>query len=643
MVRIHPHTHGGLIALAFLLPQSLTVSAARTSGVTTDPSTAHLQTFDYIVVGGGLTGVTVAARLAEDPALTVLTIEAGGDDRADPRVYDIYRYGEAFNSSLNWNWQADNGRYILGGKTLGGSSSINGAAWTRGLKAQYDAFSALLRPEDASAGWNWDGLFAYMKKARIPPPLAAAEGFSPPNAQQRAKGADSVPAYHGLHGPVQATFPDAMYGGPHMGAFIDAVTNVSGIAHLPDLNGGNPNCVSLTPLSINWHADDHRSSSIEAYYTPVEHARERWTLLVKHAVTKILFDNASASAPPHTATGVEFAAADGSGKRFEAFARREVILAAGAIAERLHLSLLLTPALLQLSGIGDTDVLSPLGTKTLVDLKTVGKNLQEQTQNALGAHGNSVKPFGRGPTDAIAFPNIYETFGDRASAAVQKIQSSIATWAREQAGSALSAEALATIYRIQADLIVREKGSAQHDSTAPVMELFFDLGYPDNIGLVIWALLPFSRGNVTITSANPFIRPSIHVNYFSVDFDLSVQAAGARLSRKVLASPPLSALSTGETIPGYTAVPNDPEGGSDAAWTAWVLAHYGSVAHPIGTAAMMRRDLGGVVDAQLRVYDTANVRVVDASVLPLQVSAHLSSTLYGVAEKAADLIKGTWS
>ena len=64
-----------------------------------------------------------------------------------------------------------------------------------------------------------------------------------------------------------------------------------------------------------------------------------------------------------------------------------------------------------------------------------------------------------------------------------------------------------------------------------------------------------------------------------------------------------------------------------------------SVAHPIGTAAMMRRSLGGVVNAQLIVYDTANVRVVDASILPLQVSAHLSGTLYGVAEKAADLIK----
>lgn len=93
------------------------------------------------------------------------------------------------------------------------------------------------------------------------------------------------------------------------------------------------------------------------------------------------------------------------------------------------------------------------------------------------------------------------------------------------------------------------------------------------------------------------------------------------------------------------AVPDDGNGGSDADWAAWIdrpglFAGFGAVYHEIGTSAMMRRDLGGVVDAHLVVYDTANVRVVDASVIPLQLSAHLSSTLYGVAEKAVDLIKG---
>ena len=99
--------------------------------------------------------------------------------------------------------------------------------------------------------------------------------------------------------------------------------------------------------------------------------------------------------------------------------------------------------------------------------------------------------------------------------------------------------------------------------------------------------------------------------------------------------------SKGETIPGLATVPNDGSGGSDADWTKWIRKSFGAVSHPIGTAAMMRRSLGGVVDAHLKVYDTANLRVVDASVMPLQISGHLSSTLYGIAEKAADLIKAS--
>jgi hypothetical protein len=104
-----------ITALALLVAGVASPSLVnRASGVTTDPATANGQTFDYIVVGGGLTGITVAARLAEDPTVTVLVVEVGADNRQDPRVYDIYRYGEAFNSELTWSWPADQGRSILG-------------------------------------------------------------------------------------------------------------------------------------------------------------------------------------------------------------------------------------------------------------------------------------------------------------------------------------------------------------------------------------------------------------------------------------------------------------------------------------------------------------------------------------------------
>ncbi|KAF8961146.1 hypothetical protein BDZ97DRAFT_1940106 [Flammula alnicola] len=583
----------------------------RTSGVTTSAAAANGQTFDYIVVGGGLTGTTVAARLAEDSTVTVLMIEAGADNRDDPRVYDIYEYGQAFGTELTWSWPADQGRSILGGKTLGGGSSINGAAYTRGLNAQYDAWSTLLEPSEASVGWNWQGLWSYMKKS---------ETFSPPNSQQAAKGAQSISSYHGFSGPVQVTYPDLMYGGPQQPAFVNTIVGLTGINHFKDLNGGTPNCVSITPLTINWHDSDHRSSSVMAYLTPVESQRTNWLTLTTNMVTKINWNSGSI---PLTASGVEFAPASGGSARYTASVRREVIVAAGAIQ---------TPTLLQLSGIGDSDVLGPLGITTNIDLKSVGKNLQEQTMSTLGAGGNGFDEGGSGPTDAIAYPNLYQIFGSTANATVSRINSSIAAWASSQASPGLSADALQQIFQVQANLII--------NNNAPVAELFFDVGYPDTLGLLAWNLLPFSRGSVTITNTDPFQTPNVKVNYFSVDFDLDVQVAAARLSRKILTTAPLSSLSTGETIPGG-AVPDNASRGTDAAWKSWIQQNFNSVAHPIGTAAMMKRSLGGVVDSQLKVYDTTNVRVVDASIMPLQVSAHLSATLYGVAEKAADLIKAS--
>ncbi|KAJ7240404.1 hypothetical protein B0H12DRAFT_1134777 [Mycena haematopus] len=604
-----------LISLAVLGLASASLASPnlqkRVSGVTYSSVGINGSTFDYIIVGGGLAGMTIAGRLSENPDITVLLIEAGQDDRTNPEVYDIYDYSQAFGGPMDWAWTADQGRVIHGGKTLGGGTSINGGAWTRGLNAQYDAWSTLLEEDEASVGWNWTGMFSYMKKA---------EAFSAPNGQQAAKGAQSIASYHGTTGPVQVTYPDAMYGGPQQTDFVNTIVNLTGISHFKDLNGGTPNCVSITPLSINWHDSDHRSSSVEAYLTPVETERTNWVTLGQHIVTKINWSNPGSL--PLKASGVEWIFWEEAPWTYSATARREVIVAAGAI---------MSPALLQQSGIGDSALLGPLGIKTQIDLKAVGKNLQEQTINSLGANAvSSFDPDGDGPSDAIAYPNIYQLFGSQASTKVAQIQGNLSAWATAQAGSALSAAALQQIYEVQADLII--------NNNAPVVELFFDTGFPNAIGIDMWQLLPFSRGSVKITSTDPFTYPAIQVNYFGVSMDLDIQVAGARLARKIFASPPLSSILTGEATPG-SAVPNNAQGGTEAAWQTWIKNGFASVAHPIGTAAMMRRELGGVVDAQLIVYNTTNVRVVDASILPIQVSAHLASTLFGVAEKAADLIK----
>ncbi|KZP30479.1 GMC oxidoreductase [Athelia psychrophila] len=601
--------------LSIVLLASLCLAA-----VVTDPSQADGKTFDYIVVGAGLTGITVAARLAEDTAISVLLIEAGQDNRSDANVYNLTDWITNEGSSLDWAWPTDQGKVIHGGKTLGGSSSINGALYTRGLAAQYDAWSSLLETSESSSGWNWEGLLGYMMKS---------ENFSAPNAAQSTDGAGYNSSDHGISGPVQVAFPEDMFDGTQQSNFISAAGNLLTMSSCSDLSAGSPNCASFIPLTVNAANSDRRSSSAEAYLTPVENTATNWLTLTGQLVTQITWANSSL---PLTATGVQFGPTSGGSTRYSAKASREVILAAGAIQ---------TPALLQLSGVGDATILGPLGITTVLNITTVGRNLQEQTQNTISVQAHFTEN-GTGPSDVVAYPNIYQAFGDNATAVVSDMQSSLASWAASQANNALSADALAQIYQVQANLII--------NSSAPILEeqMTTKIGKTSAINTLsidMWQLLPFSRGNVSIASTDPFTPPNVSVNFFSVPWDLAVQTMGARRARELFLTAPLNELVIDESEPGPL-VPAKVQNGTDEAWQAWITLPGGgfhTVSHPIGTCAMMRFSLGGVVDAQLVIYNTTNVRVVDASIIPLQLSAHLSASLYGVAEKAADLIKNRGS
>ena len=133
-------------------------------------------------------------------------------------------------------------------------------------------------------------------------------------------------------------------------------------------------------------------------------------------------------------------------------------------------------------------------------------------------------------------------------------------------------------------------------------------------------------------------KPLVNPNYFMFDSDLAAQVAIAKFVRKVYGTAPFSATIGGELLPGLATVPAN---ATDDEWGAWLKSAYAPNNHPVSTAAMLPRGDGGVVDAELVVYGTSNLRVVDASVLPTQLSGHLTSILYGVAERAADIIKAS--
>ncbi|SPO27703.1 related to Glucose oxidase [Ustilago trichophora] len=622
-------------ALAGLVLISISSTSA---AVITDASRVSNKAYDYVIVGGGLAGLTVANRLSSDSSVSVLVIEAGNDDRNNVDIYNVDNYGKAFGTDLTFKFNTvpqvgGHAKAPLGGRTLGGSTSINGAAWNRASKAQYDALGPLMF-NSTDGGWNWDGLLGYMKRS---------EKFVAPNDQQKQLGARWDPSVHGTNGPLEIAFSQIrnnnnrkrsiggptqmwkrMFTGPQQAAFIKAVGETLGVQQVDDQCSGNANSVAYTPNSIS--VNGKRVSSASAYYTPVQN-RKNLDVLTGTRAKNLLWDFSSGSTKKSSGVVVQQSK---DGNQIRVLANREVILAAGALN---------TPTLLQRSGIGAKSDLDSIGVDQKVDLPGVGKNLQDQTMTTIGSRGN-INYSGGGPSAAIAMPNV-EQIMSNATDVRNWINSNLDSWASQlvSQGHVVSKDSVKAQWKSAISLIF--------DKKAPVVELFFDTGFPANsYGLDVWTLLPFSRGSIRATSQNPFDSARIDPNYFGLPIDMDMQVASLRASRKVLKNQNLKQLTyNGETTPGFDLIPDGTYSGRYSRWESWILGNtpsggsgYSAVSHQLGTAAMGKKEMGGVVDGQFKVYGTQNVRVVDASVLPVQVSAHLSSTLYGIAEKAAETI-----
>ncbi|KAG2416106.1 glucose oxidase precursor [Aspergillus terreus] len=582
--------------LSFLSALSLAVAAPLSNSTSAK--------YDYIVIGGGTSGLAVANRLSEDPSVNVLILEAGGSVWNNPNVTNVNGYGLAFGSDIDWQYQSVNQPYggnisqvLRAGKALGGTSTINGMAYTRAEDVQIDAWETI-----GNTGWTWKNLFPYYRKS---------ENFTVPTKSQTSLGASYEAGAHGHEGPLDVAFTQIESN--NLTTYLNRTFQGMGLPWTEDVNGGKMRGFNLYPSTVNLE-EYVREDAARAYYWPYK-SRPNLHVLLNTFANRIVWDG-EARDGDITASGVEITSRNGTVRVINA--EKEVIVSAGALK---------SPAILELSGIGNPSVLDKYNIPVKVNLPTVGENLQDQVNSHMDASGNT----SISGTKAVSYPDVYDVFGDEAESVAKQIRANLKQYAADTAkanGNIMKAADLERLFEVQYDLIFKGR--------VPIAEVLNYPGSATSVFAEFWALLPFARGSVHIGSSNPVEFPVINPNYFMLDWDAKSYVAVAKYIRRSFESYPLSSI-VKESTPGYDVIPRN---ASEQSWKEWVFdKNYRSNFHPVGTAAMMPREIGGVVDERLNVYGTTNVRVVDASVLPFQVCGHLVSTLYAVAERAADLIK----
>jgi choline dehydrogenase len=292
-----------------------------------------VDSYDYVIVGGGSAGCVLAARLSEDPDVSVLLVEAGPPDTAQ-EIHVPVTFGQLFQSKWDWDYFTDpepgldgRRRYLPRGRMLGGSSSMNAMIYMRGNPADYDEWEAL-----GAEGWGWDAVLPYF--------LAA---------EDNERGASAL---HGAGGPL--TVSDGRSRHTLMDAFLEAAEQAG---HPPnqDFNGPEQDGVGYYQLT---QRNGMRCSAAVAYLHPaLGEPRENLTVITEALCTRILLDGGRA-------TGVEI---ERRGQLSELRAEREVILSAGTYN---------SPQILMLSGVGIGAELQGYGIAPRAELP-VGENLQD--------------------------------------------------------------------------------------------------------------------------------------------------------------------------------------------------------------------------------------------------------------------------
>ncbi|KAI6415730.1 hypothetical protein MCOR20_001330 [Pyricularia oryzae] len=583
---------------------------------------ANPKVFDYVIVGGGTAGLVVANRLSEKPNVRVAVIEPGGDERNNPNVTLVTSYlnMSAFDTPIDWAYETVPQVGINGepqiyhqGKAIGGTSAINAMAYIRSNKADIDAWEKLGNP-----GWNWDNLYPYS---------LAAENFSIPGPGLQASGVTFDPAFHGVSGPIRTGWGNDFSNLTLTPRLRDAWREL-GLPSNLDTGGGDNHGVSTNPLTAQAGPPDIRWDAARGYWYPVED-RPNLTI-IKGTVWRLVWRGGDAASGKGavSASGVEYL--DQDGQVAVLAATKEVVVAAGSLR---------TPLVLESSGVGNPGILENLGIPVVVDLPGVGENLQEQGNNRV-VYSTTPEAAGIGISQTWANPA--DIFGSDLADVASRTRDELPRWADQivsasaATGALLNRTAVEAVLRAQHELVF---GGVAAEGSATTLTEFVTQSLGTGVLIVShWTLFPFSRGSVHLASADaaridePRIDPRLNL----VEFDVTAQTQAARLGAQLAKTGSLSGLVAGRVQPSPEVLPED---ATDDQWRDYIRTTSGIAYHNIGTASMMSRDLGGVVDPELKVYGTANVRVVDMSIIPMQLTGHPIAMLYAVAERAADIIK----
>ncbi|KAJ3566881.1 hypothetical protein NP233_g6722 [Leucocoprinus birnbaumii] len=576
-----------------------------------------LSAYDYIIVGGGNGGLVVASRLSEEPNVNVLVLEAGKWVEDLPEVYipGMIGAGQAF-TTLNWAYQTlpqknmDGRNFsISAGKALGGSTIINSMIMTRATRAQYNALGEL----NNSTAWTWDALLPFFKESEI---------ITLPNSYQASHGASFDQSVRGPtssnntnQGRVKVGFPNFFF--PQSDMFARALISTDdgglGFQRAVDLCDGDVQ----SHVGVNSNALDAsnntRCSSVCGFITPFIDQRPNLHIVTGAMVSRIEWANEKKNGLL-IARRVEYFL-DGNPEpqyaEVNADDGGEVILSAGTIG---------TPKVMELSGVGNSSYLKSVGVSPVLDLPSVGENLADHIHSWASAVTNASIT-----KDVLASNGNFQ-------------QEQLALWEKNRTG--LYSAAPRTIGLAgTTDLLPRDRitpllTEARRDLDRYATEFAngndaLRKGIKAQHQIVLSLYEKDHEIPIELNVAPPAVNPA----YWSHPLDRAMQTAGLQTARKVLRTPPLDSILVEEFEPGPAV------GESDEKVEAYLRTVAASDSHEVGTMAMMPQEFGGVVDTRFKVYGISNARVVDASIIPMPLSAHLMSTTYMLGEKAATLIR----